>query len=41
MNVVANVQKAQKKLGWAPKVELKEGLGKYIRWYKDQLKSNI
>lgn len=41
MDVVANVQKAQKKLGWAPKVELKEGLGKYIKWYKDQLKLNI
>lgn len=41
MDVVANVQKAQKKLGWTPKVELKEGLGKYIKWYKDQLKLNI
>ena len=41
MDVVANVQKAQKKLGWTPKVELKEGLGKYIKWYKDQHKLNI
>jgi UDP-glucose 4-epimerase len=40
MNVIANVQKAQNKLGWTPKVALKEGLKKYVEWYKARMKSN-
>jgi nucleoside-diphosphate-sugar epimerase len=39
MNVVADVQKAKKELGWTPRVELKEGLKKYIQWYKARLNS--
>ena len=34
MDVVANIQKAKKELGWTPRVGLKEGLRKYIDWYK-------
>jgi nucleoside-diphosphate-sugar epimerase len=40
MNVVANVQKAERGLGWAPAIKLKEGLRRYIKWYKTQLESN-
>jgi nucleoside-diphosphate-sugar epimerase len=40
MDVVANIQKAAKELGWTPEVELKEGLRRYIKWYKDQLGSS-
>lgn len=39
MNVVANVEKAKRKLGWTPRVELKDGLRKYIEWYKARLNS--
>jgi len=38
MDVVANVEKARRKLGWVPEVELKEGLRKYVEWYKTKLK---
>jgi nucleoside-diphosphate-sugar epimerase len=40
MNVIANVQKAQKKLGWTTQIALKEGLKKYVEWYKDRINSN-
>jgi len=40
LDVVANIQKAAKELGWTPGVELKEGLRRYIKWYKDQLGSS-
>ena len=30
MNVVANVKKAKEELGWKPKVDLREGVSKYI-----------
>jgi UDP-glucose 4-epimerase len=39
MNVIANVDKAKNKLGWTPKVALKEGLKKYVEWYKTGVRS--
>jgi len=32
-----NIAKAKKMLGWTPKVSLKEGLGKTIEYFKNQL----
>jgi UDP-glucose 4-epimerase len=34
MDVVADIQKAKRELDWIPRVELKEGLRRYIEWYK-------
>jgi len=33
-NVVANIQKAKKKLGWEPLIALPQGLARYIRRYR-------
>ncbi len=33
----ASVKKAKELLGWEPKTKIEEGMGEYIRWYKDQL----
>jgi UDP-glucose 4-epimerase len=41
MDVVANVRKANQELNWEPKVDLKEGLTKYIEWYKGSKKVTI
>lgn len=38
MDVVANVQKAKEKLGWEPKVNLEEGMRRYIEWYKKSIR---
>ncbi len=40
MNVIANINKAKKELGWAPEVRLEEGLSRYINWYKNRSKAN-
>ncbi len=40
MDVVANVEKAKRELGWIPKVGFKEGLRRYIEWFKAQSKAD-
>ena len=34
MDTVADITKAKKELGWEPKIDLEEGLRRYIKWYK-------
>ena len=36
MDAVANIRKASIELGWEPKTDFKEGIRKYIQWYKNQ-----
>jgi len=36
-DVVAGTKKAKEKLGWEPKVDLAEGLSRYVEWYKRNL----
>lgn len=33
---IVSGEKAKKELGWEPKVDLEEGLRKYIKWYKEK-----
>ena len=33
---VVSAEKAKKELGWKPKVDLEEGIRRYIEWYKEQ-----
>jgi UDP-glucose 4-epimerase len=33
--VSISIEKAKKELGWKPKVPFKEGLKRYIEWYKE------
>ena len=40
MDVVADVHKAERELGWVPGVGLKEGLRRYVEWYQAQPKNN-
>jgi len=37
MDVVADVHKAKRELGWEPKIDLVEGLRRYISWYMKNL----
>ncbi|NQU99369.1 MAG: SDR family NAD(P)-dependent oxidoreductase [Parcubacteria group bacterium] len=40
MHFYCSNQKARTLLGWQPKISLKEGLGKTIRWYRSYLEKN-
>ena len=33
--LIANACRAKKLLGWEPRCQLEEGLGKFVQWYKD------
>ena len=33
---IVSAEKAKKELGWEPKVDLEEGIRRYIEWYKEQ-----
>jgi nucleoside-diphosphate-sugar epimerase len=37
MDVVAYTKKANKELGWEPKVSFDDGLKRYINWYKKNI----
>jgi len=38
---VVSAEKANKELSWQPKVDLEEGITRYIQWYKERiLRSN-
>lgn len=41
MDVVANIDKARQSLGWEPRIGLREGLSRYVAWYKSQPKSGV
>jgi len=30
----ANIEKARKKLGYAPRVSMEEGIGRFVEWYR-------
>ena len=34
---VVSAEKAKRELGWKPKVDFEEGVGKYIEWYKESM----
>ena len=34
---IVSAEKARKELNWEPKVDLKEGIARYIRWYKENI----
>ena len=35
LTTYADVSKARRMLGYKPKVSLKEGIGKFVEWYKE------
>lgn len=35
VSTFADIKESQKKLGFEPKVSLEEGIGKFVKWYKD------
>ncbi|MFC2019758.1 hypothetical protein ACFLU4_07440 [Chloroflexota bacterium] len=35
---IVSTEKARKKLGWQPVVDLQEGVSRYIKWYKDKIR---
>ncbi len=34
---IASAEKAKKELGWEPRVDLEEGIARYIQWYKETI----
>ncbi len=38
---IVSAEKARKELGWEPKVDLEEGVKRYIDWYKKSLKKKV
>jgi UDP-glucose 4-epimerase len=35
IRLIANADKAKKLLGWEPKCKLEDGLGKFVKWYRE------